>query len=445
MVRKRWRGDAPAVAQVDTVQITAVDGTPADNTFILTINGKTVSVPGDTDEDTTATNLNAAWNASAIPEFAEITSTVVDDTITLTADTAGRPFTCTSSVSGVGAGTIGAVTNGTASSGPNHYDTAANWDPSGVPGDSTTFDAVDFYDSAVSCLYGIDQSGATNALDELSIQASFTGTIGLSKTNANGYQEYREDYLKVDFHSTGDEFIDIGRGSGSGSGRIKIDAETNETDLRVDVHYTGTRAESTVPALLLVTSTSPACAARVNVNRGDVGIAFFPGETASIQELNVGYITTIASDAAVIVGSGTTLAGTGSDLHQRGGTCEVWCDVAQVEVTTGTLTVAGDAEIGTSLLLRGGTCYLDTGGPSASKPVIAEIKVHNGAVLDLRRDLREVTITQLDVYSGASVYDPGRRATLTNGVDTVNCGLQDVTLDLGEDQTWTPSGYPLGK
>ena len=68
-----WRGDATAVAQVHTASIDSVDGTPANNTFTVTIGGVAIDAVGDTDVATTATNLRASLNASTHPYFAAIT------------------------------------------------------------------------------------------------------------------------------------------------------------------------------------------------------------------------------------------------------------------------------------------------------------------------------------------------------------------------------------
>ena len=98
MATRIWRGDAVDIAQVVTVQVTADDSS---TTYTITINNKDVSVAGSgVDVDTTAAALQAALDASTIPEFAEVTWTVATDTITGTADTAGKPFTATSSATG---------------------------------------------------------------------------------------------------------------------------------------------------------------------------------------------------------------------------------------------------------------------------------------------------------------------------------------------------------
>src|SRR5262245_49483736 len=126
----RWRGDAPAVAQVQTITIGVNDVATA---YKVTINGKTVPVPGNAGgASATASDLASALKAATVPpEFAEIVWTVNAAVITGTAAKPGRPFSLAVSTSG-GTGTIStAVTN--AGSGPNDAGVAANWSGGALP------------------------------------------------------------------------------------------------------------------------------------------------------------------------------------------------------------------------------------------------------------------------------------------------------------------------
>ncbi len=96
MATKIWRGDSPAIAQVDTL---AIGGTiEVGDKFTVTINGKSMTyIATSTTAATCATGFVTQWNAlssTAYPEFAEITAAEgVTGSLTLTADTAGKPFT----------------------------------------------------------------------------------------------------------------------------------------------------------------------------------------------------------------------------------------------------------------------------------------------------------------------------------------------------------------
>ncbi len=135
-----WKGDAAAVAQVTTL---TVGGTiEAGDLFKVTIGDKTLTVAAaNTTAADVADQIVAAWNAltaTTHPEFAEITAAEGSGgTLTLTADTAGKPFTVTPTTTEANGGAADDQTftqaATTASSGPNHWDTAANWSGGAVP------------------------------------------------------------------------------------------------------------------------------------------------------------------------------------------------------------------------------------------------------------------------------------------------------------------------
>lgn len=82
MTKRILRGDAPTQAQIDQLASSAT------GLITLGINGKTgVSVAS-----WNAAAIAAAWNASTLPEFAEVTASVDGDDVLLTSDTPGRPF-----------------------------------------------------------------------------------------------------------------------------------------------------------------------------------------------------------------------------------------------------------------------------------------------------------------------------------------------------------------
>jgi hypothetical protein len=59
--------------------------------------------------------------------------------------------------------------------------------------------------------------------------------------------------------------------------------------------------------------------------------------------------------------------------------------------------------------------------------------------LDFRQDSRDRTVTNATIHKGGKIYDPSKTVTWTNGIDVYYCGLSDVTLDLGDHLTVTPS------
>jgi hypothetical protein len=409
MATRRWRGTAEAVAQVSTVQITAYDSA---TTYILTVNNKTVSVPGNTDVNTTASDLADAWNASTEPEFAEVTASVSTDTVTLTGDTAGLPFTATSSVSG-GTGTIGSVTESTAATGPNHWNDAANWDGGAVPVNS---DDVWVETSEVPIKYGLDQSGVT--LASLHIPASFAGDgIGLPELNEEGsasYREYRDTHLQISA-----TVLDIGDGPGPGCGRLKIDTGSNACT--ATIHSTGTSLEADLETLqYLGAHASNVC----NAYGGDIAIAGYGGETSTIPTLR------LRGNANVRCGSGVTL----TTVEQFSGTLEINSAFTTLTMSGGTCLVAGSGVPATITVDAGLLLYQTTGTLSTA------MTVGSGGVVDCRGNLASKTITPtINLYSGASWIDSNAVVTYTAGFTLNRCRLAEVNLDLGDNRTLTVS------
>lgn len=132
MATNKFIGQAAAVAQVNTLTPGTVS---IGNIFSCVINTKTVSytAAAGTAADVTA-GLVAAVVASTIAEFLEVTAVDLVGTLTLTAKTAGMPFTVTlTAVQGTGAGGMTltqTVVNGT---GPSDWISTANWSQGVIP------------------------------------------------------------------------------------------------------------------------------------------------------------------------------------------------------------------------------------------------------------------------------------------------------------------------
>lgn len=412
-----WNGGAPAVAQVDTITV-AGDWATAD-TATLICGGKSITftVAGTQTAAAVVTGLVTAWNLSTVPEHAEITAADGDgDTIVMTADTAGVPFTVTTSEVTAGSGTLSRAAT-IANSGPNDWSTATNWSGGAVP---VNDDTIIIESSLISIYYGLDQSAIT--ADYLTIKQSFLGTIGLPRTNASNYVEYRDTYLKIS-----PDVITIGSGEGTGSGRIKIN--TGSVATAVSVLNSGTALENGIPAICWKGTHA---SNTVSVTKGDLGAAIFAGEVATILTLKMGYYNSPENDAVVHCGSGVTLG----TVTKNGG--ELTCDNTTAAITALTQTI-GETEIFgitnavTLLNLYGGTVYYSTAG------TLTAGVVGTSGVLDFRRDMRAKTVTALQVYSGGAVYDPAAVVTWTSGLDLLGSGLEDVSLQIGKHRTWTPT------
>ncbi len=405
MATTGWRGGAPAVAMVSEAEINAMDGTPANTTYGITINGHTVSVLGDTDQATTIVNLIVALEASTITEFTEIdwAEGSTNQHVKGTAVTAGVPFVADTFTTG-GTGTMDPTTGTildpvTANEGPNSFGTPENWDTGAVP---VAADDVVYEQSSIACLYELAQFGAT--VTTLTVMQSYTGTIGLPFNNASGYREYRTQYLELD--ATTVRIGKSGTGTSVGSGRIKLNSGTVQTTVHVD--NTGSTIDQNVGAFIWKGTNASNI---VNLNKGEVSIAPFAGETAVIATLNQGYIEQPASDVEMFAGDGLTF----TTVNMDGGTATIEDNTTTVTQRDGELTIRGNATVGTFNGF-GGRCFYESTG------TVTLVNAKAGT-LDYSHDMQARTITTLNLFSGFTLTDPHDSVTFTNAI-VISEGLE---------------------
>lgn len=428
MATKRWIGNAPAVAQVNTYLFA---GTwEANDVITFTIGTKSVST---TATSTTIATIGAAlvtfWNAldsTAYPEFAEITASFSTATLTLTADTAGKPFTVTISTTETGGGaadaqTIEGTTSttgtvATANNGPNVYSSAMNWDTGAVPVDA---DDLYFDSGSVDCLYDLSYSAVTPA--SITIGPGYSGNIGLPETNednsATPYREYRTTSLTL---GTSGDATNIAVSINGGGGRIKLNHGSSQYTALVK--NTGQRLEAQIPAVLLMGTHA---SSSLSVNRGDVGVSFFGGETSTILTLNVGYQNNPAGDSQVVLGAGVTL--TNATIVQTGGTLEInsaTSGTATITQYDGTLTLQAGGQVG--LTVRGGRCVYNSTGTLGGAPVVS-----GSGWLDFSQDLRAKAVTNaIDLYGAdAKLSDPNK--VISSLVVDVDESVNSANINIG--------------
>lgn len=405
MADVRWKGGAPEIAQVNTI-------TPANvnigNTFTITINGKNVTVTA-----TAATVANvtallaAACEASDYPEFGEVDWVDSTTLVTATAATPGVPFTQTSSATGGTATNTTATT--TASSGPNYWSVASNWSGATVPVNS---DVVYIENSDVSILYGLAQSAVT--LTSLNVAASYTGAIGLAEVNRSGssnYLEYRDQYLAISATT-----MNVGSGDGDGATLLKIN--TGSVQTTINCRLTGQGSDSTAPTFAWKGTHASSA---VNLSGGNFGASVYGGEAATIATLNV------SGDSTFYGGPGLTL----TTLNLAGGGAVLNSGATTVVQYDGLLVIYSGAF--TTLTVDGGTCTYNSTG------TITTLNVGNAGVTQFANDLRTRTATNCNVYAGGSLLDDYSTVTFTNPLRVVRCGLEDVTLRLGNNRTYAIS------
>lgn len=419
----RWISGATPVAQV--VYATPAGTIEAGDLFSFQIGNKVLTIAStSTSIASIVTQLVSAWNASTEPEFAEVTATASGSSaVALTADTPGKPFTVsTTTVEANGSTsdsqTFTTTTAGTTNAGPNSWNTAANWDINTVPVSS---DDVYIENSAQSILYGLNSS--TVVLETLNIAQNFTGTIGLPERNSGGYPEYREKELNI-----ATKVLRIGYGpTGAGSGRIRINlGSTQASNTQVNIHNSGTPAETGVEAILLRGTNS---SNTLQVLKGSVGVAIIGGTTSNFAAgVNIGYTAQKANDSKVRFGAGCTL----DVVNIRGGEVITNSNITTLTQTDGTLThQRGTVD---TFYLEGGTCNYNSTG------TCTYMLLGSKGVLDLTKDMRAVTFTSFDMWAGAKLYDSFQRATYSNAIDINHAGIQDVVIDLGLNRRLLPSG-----
>lgn len=409
MATKIWRGDAPAVRQVDHFTPGSV---ASGRTFTITINGKSVSFTTSTSSAADlCAGLQAALASAGIAEFAEVTWTEDGSKIIGTAATPGRPFTAASSATGGSSLTRSASV---ASAGPHHWDTAANWEPSGVPGAGDDVLAV----NDVDILYGLDQSSA-GTLASVTWMQHATARLGLPERSGGGYAEYRDTHLKINVSA-----VNVGVGAhpemGLGTGRFKINCLATQTVVTV-LHLAAATEVNAMGAMSLV-GTHASNVLNAFAGRIAVGLA---GAT-TISLLRVGAASGHATGALVFVDAKTTLgtvalrdgvlltAAAPTTLVQTGGE---WHHSA----VSGTITTAS---------LWGGSARYLSGQP------ITTLHVGRAGILDCSRVTRARTIANGNVYAGGTIHDPQGSIAWTNPVALVGCDMTSATVNLGAGRTY---------
>lgn len=425
MAHNRWLGRAGAVAEVNILTVTGVWA--AGKKITITINGKdlVITIGSLITTAQVATTIKEAWEgesftdttATVVPdgggpdftEHSEMTATVSGSAVTLTADTAGVPWNTNDGMNVTedadGGITWTQNTADTVATGPNFADNVDNWSAGTLP---TTAEDVWVDNSDVSIQYGLDKIADT--LATLNIAASFTGDIGLPRTNASGYPEYRKDYWAIEATD-----INVGYGEGQGSGRIKLDSLAVQSDVAVE--STGSSAEPGVSTFLWkgthVDNT-------LRVMDGSVGVAEFNGEEANLAS------ATIAGGEIYLSEGITWKAANTIDIETAEVTLRIdTAGVATVTNSGGTLAITTtaavlfDAVIVATLNAKGGTTTIRGTGTITACNVGGLIE--DVGLLDCRQDNALRTFTTLTLKRNGqfddNVSNPATVTTLAKGSD----------------------------
>lgn len=412
MAVKVWRGGASNVAQVSTITL---GNTNTGKVITVTIGEVSVTATcNSTNATVQARRLYRSWVASTAGQFREITPSNTTNALTLTAKTAGKPFTLTSSGN---SGLTAVFSTTTAATGAKVFNSAQNWSGGVAPVSS---DTIVFENSDRDCLYNLNQP----ALDALTVKVSksYTGKLGLPRVNEDNtsrpYVEYRTRYLVANVAA-----LTVGDGDGSGSGRIMVDC--NNTNTTAIVYDTGSPAETGVEALLINNTRNGSV---ITISKGSVGLSVFTSEVSAVRTLNVGYVTSPASDSLVRTGSGVTV----NTVHTTGGIVSLGKGPVTLTQDDGEVTVT-DGALTTVTLNKGTLKY--RGNDTVT------LVEQFGGTLDFRTDMQSRTISNCRVYGkGCSIYDPAATVTWTAGIYHT-APLRELTLDLGTKRKIAPAAW----
>ena len=355
------------VAQVKTITITAAStGLVAVWTLTRTLDtAETATVSYTEDGSPTvaeiATGLYDAWLASTNPYINEITpANPSDGVLTLTAGTAGDPFSVALADDGDGTHTETATT---ANESPGDYSQTTNWTTDAEP---TTDDDVVIPSGSADIRSGLVKSSV--AIDRFVIEDGFSGKLGRHEYGQARYLQIKPNSVEI-----------------NGKGQlVMVDVGAEAIDALIR-SMASARQDGLQAVMLKGTALGT-----VEILHGQVGIASLEQEAATITTLLIGFVTTPQSDSNVTVGTGVTL----TTLTQQAGMCLLKCAATTATVSkNATLTTEGTGALTT--VNNYGLCYPQSSGT---------ITTLNGyGVTDFTRDRSAKTVTTYNAKPGGTL------------------------------------------
>ncbi len=370
-----------------------------------------------------ATQIYNALIADGVPnEFDEITWTNPSaGVIAWEGPEDGRPvsqgITLTTTESNGGAADGQTFTKAVTQVGTGRYSwtNVQNWSLGAIPVNSDNVH-IGLFDAAPK--YDIDGQDAVTLGNLFVYGSQFSGlSVGLEKYNSVGdYPEYLPTHLELDAN-----YVWLGVGTGTNIPKFFMNAAAGDPIYRIE--RSGRRINGVAPTNIF------GSAGTFYIKDGAVDLGTYPGQTFVSTTVHLQ-----GSNADVLLGKYASM---------NSGTLLVHAGKCTIESTsTVTLPPTVTVRSGASLTLKGG------GG------TISVLTVEVGAVVDVQRgDSFTVTLTKLsgtltltntngptgrnfsnfDMYRGATLIDPYKLGTYTNGIDLNQCKLSDVTLDVGSD------------
>lgn len=359
-----------ASAAKNEKQSVSLTNNPTGGTFTLTWDpGGGDETTGSIAQNATASAVQTALEGLATPTSGDFSVTGVDGGPWIVEFTGTYAATDVAAMTGDGASLTGSgtqtftATESVAATGPNWGNNANNWSL-GVPTSSHT---LDFEDSNVSCLYGINNMEFAGIVQ----RASFTGHIGLPRWTGT-YYEYRNTEFTAGSGAASTLDIEIGEGEGAGSGLIRLNTSSKQTTLTM--RHTASSDDGESPAVCWRGTNA---SNSLEAYRGSIGVAYFKGQTANLGGLLIGYRDNQDSDATVILGEGVTCA---ADVVKTGSVLYVSCDVPSINDSAGESHILGTAAV-KSLKTRGSNVQCQTTGMIGKLLTITGVTQANPAVV----------------------------------------------------------------
>jgi hypothetical protein len=418
-VANTWTAADTYTLTIDNIDFILTIGTLVTTAQVATTIYQSLTGTTFTDTTASATIPPADGGASLIPQFSEFTATnLTASQVDLTANgagaLAGKPFTIVVTGDGTASTGTAAISSITVPTSQYHADQVDNYSGNALPTGGS--DTLIFDNGSVDVRWGLDYATTLTAITKYK---AYTGNVGLSEVNtdntAKPYHEYRTTYLTC----TGCTTVNHEVGDGPGSGRFKLNTGTGQS--AINIFGQGTRLESGVPCFLWKGTHA---SNTFNNLRGDAGIAFFGGETATVATLVTG--DGPLSQASTICGTGCTL----TTVTLNGGTQETNSAITTANQNGGNWThKAGTI---TTANIYGGTHY------PVGAATYTTLKLFGGT-FDASRGNASFAITNtIQLYKGAIFRDPQGR--VSGPVFKLNgCTMADVTIDIPKDKTYTVS------
>uniref|UniRef100_A0A6M3IRZ4 Uncharacterized protein n=1 Tax=viral metagenome TaxID=1070528 RepID=A0A6M3IRZ4_9ZZZZ len=171
-------------------------------------------------------------------------------------------------------------------------------------------------------------------------------------------------------------------------------------------------------------------------NRGTINVYADTNQSIGIgaelgTDMEVNKLVVVGGD--VTVGSSVTEYDDAAapDIEIYGGDVTTKCPVGTVTKNAGNWTHESGAA--TAYYGQAGTTYYNSSG------TLTNGYGSGNDLFTMEDNIDGATISNYQLKRGGGFRDPYKKATLTNGIDLDRCKIEDVTLDLGNHITVTPS------